>query len=76
LAVAIGGVAGALLDSLLGASLQALRWCPRCECECETSLHRCGTTTTMRRGIGWFQNDAVNFCATLGGALVAALVAR
>ncbi|MGB7015894.1 MAG: DUF92 domain-containing protein, partial [Candidatus Cybelea sp.] len=73
---AIGGVAGALLDSLLGASLQALRWCPRCECECETSLHRCGTTTTMRRGIGWFQNDAVNFCATLGGALVAALVAR
>jgi uncharacterized membrane protein len=29
-----------------------------------------------RRGIGWFQNDAVNFCATLGGALVAVLAAR
>lgn len=75
-AVAIGGVAGALLDSLLGASLQALRWCPACNCECETSRHRCGSPTTMRRGIGWFQNDAVNFCATLGGALVAAIVAR
>jgi uncharacterized protein (TIGR00297 family) len=76
LAVAIGGGAGALLDSLLGASLQALRWCPACKCECETSRHRCGSPTTMRRGIGWFQNDAVNFCATLGGALVAAIIAR
>ncbi len=75
-AVTIGGIAGALLDSLLGASLQALRWCPSCQCECETSRHRCGTPATMRRGIGWFQNDAVNFCATLGGALVAALAAR
>lgn len=76
LAVAIGGVAGALLDSLLGASLQALRWCPRCERECETSPHRCGNPTTMRRGISWFQNDAVNFCATIGGAFFAALVTR
>jgi uncharacterized protein (TIGR00297 family) len=76
LAVAAGGIAGALLDSLLGASLQALRWCPSCQSECETSRHRCGTPTMPRRGIGWFQNDAVNFCATLGGALVAVLAAR
>ncbi len=28
--VAAGGIAGALADSILGASLQALRWCPAC----------------------------------------------
>ncbi|HEX4012672.1 MAG TPA: DUF92 domain-containing protein [Candidatus Cybelea sp.] len=76
LSVTIGGIAGALVDSLLGASLQALRWCPSCRCDCETSPHLCGTPTTLRRGFAWFQNDAVNFCATVGGALVAALGAR
>lgn len=73
--VAAGGVAGALLDSLLGGSLQALRWCPQCGCECETRLHACGTVTELRRGTGWIENDAVNFVATLGGAAVAALLA-
>jgi uncharacterized protein (TIGR00297 family) len=68
---AIGGVAGATLDSLLGATLQALRWCPACALACETNPHRCGTTTTLRRGLRWFGNDAVNFAATLSGALLA-----
>jgi uncharacterized protein (TIGR00297 family) len=71
--VALGGVAGALLDSIVGASLQALRWCPACTCECETRRHHCGTPTVLRRGIGWMENDTVNFIATLGGAIVAAL---
>lgn len=70
-AVAAGGVAGAFLDSLLGATLQALRWCPACACACETNPHRCGAPTVLRRGIGWIENDAVNSMATLCGALVA-----
>jgi uncharacterized protein (TIGR00297 family) len=74
--VALGGIAGALLDSILGAGLQARRWCPACSCECEMPQHHCGTLTTMRRGVRWIQNDAVNLAATLGGALVAALVVR
>lgn len=73
--VAAGGVAGALLDSVLGASLQALRWCPACDRECETRRHECGNTTVLRRGAGWLQNDGVNFAATLGGAIVASLAA-
>jgi uncharacterized protein (TIGR00297 family) len=73
--VAAGGLAGALLDSLLGASLQALRWCPRCACECETRRHHCGAITELRRGARWIENDAVNFAATLCGAAVAALLA-
>lgn len=77
LPVAAAGIAGAMLDSIVGASLQARRWCPRCSCECETPQHYCGTPTTMRRGVRWLQNDAVNLTATLCGAIVAAaLVAR
>ncbi len=75
-AVAAGGFAGSLLDSLAGAMLQSRRWCPMCRTECETSVHRCGTGTAQRGGIAWLQNDAVNFLATLCGALVAAAIAR
>ncbi len=76
LVVAAGGVAGALLDSLLGAGLQALRYCPACACECETRRHACGGATQLRRGVSWIENDTVNFAATLCGALVAALTLR
>jgi uncharacterized protein (TIGR00297 family) len=69
--VALGGVAGAVADSVLGASLQALRWCPVCACECETLRHDCGERTVLRRGASWLENDGVNFAATLCGALVA-----
>lgn len=72
--VAVAGVAGALADSVLGASLQALRWCPNCRCEYETRRHECGARTTLARGIDWIENDAVNFGATLCGATVALLL--
>jgi uncharacterized protein (TIGR00297 family) len=75
LAVFAGGLAGAMVDSLLGGSLQALRWCPVCASACETNPHRCGSPTTLRRGVWWMQNDAVNLAATLCGALVAGFVA-
>lgn len=73
--VAIGGVAGAFLDSILGATAQSLRYCPSCNRECETNPHLCGTRTELRRGFEWFENDAVNFAATLCGALVALVLA-
>jgi uncharacterized protein (TIGR00297 family) len=69
--VFVGGVAGALVDSLLGASLQSLRWCPQCRRACETEPHHCGANTTPMRGLGWVGNDTVNFAATLTGAAVA-----
>lgn len=73
-AVVIGGVAGALVDSLLGATLQTQRWCPRCERACETDPHACSTATIRKRGVEWLGNDAVNFAATLSGALVAGIL--
>lgn len=76
LPVAAGGVAGAFLDSLLGASLQALRRCPACNVDCETNPHHCGTPTTLRRGVAWIENDAINFAATFTGAAVAAILVR
>lgn len=74
-AVAFGGVVGAIIDSVLGASLQALRWCPMCACECETRRHHCGGATILRRGASFLENDGVNFTATLCGALAASLAA-
>lgn len=73
--VALGGVAGGFLDSILGASVQALRWCPACDRDCETNPHECGTPTVLRRGVAWIENDAINACATLGGGAVTGCLA-
>ncbi|MGA7746527.1 MAG: DUF92 domain-containing protein [Candidatus Aquilonibacter sp.] len=69
-----GGVIGSIADSVLGATLQALRYCPQCRRDCETNPHVCGTPTVIRRGLSWFDNDAVNFAATICGAAVAYLL--
>lgn len=69
IAITLAGIVGALVDSILGATLQARRWCPACERECENDPHACGAPTRHRRGLAWFGNDAVNFAATLTGAL-------
>lgn len=71
--VFLGGGLGAIVDSLLGATLQERRSCPACGRECETNPHHCGTPTRLARGLGWMTNDAVNFAATASGAAIAAL---
>jgi uncharacterized protein (TIGR00297 family) len=74
--VAVGGIAGALLDSVLGATVQARRWCPSCKRETERQIHNCGALTQRRRGLPWLDNDLVNFISSAGGGLLAALLAR
>jgi uncharacterized protein (TIGR00297 family) len=75
-ATVTGGIAGALVDSLLGATAQELRYCPVCERNCETNPHGCGTPTVLVRGIPSFSNDLVNFAATLTGAIVGFTIAE
>jgi uncharacterized protein (TIGR00297 family) len=70
-AVTLAGVAGSLADSALGATWQAMYWCPGCETWTERQVHRCGTATELRRGLAWLDNDVVNALATLTGALLA-----
>lgn len=69
--VAAAGFSGAVLDSLLGASVQTLRYCPRCQRACETNPHHCGSHTGAMRGLPWVENDAVNALATAAGAAAA-----
>jgi uncharacterized protein (TIGR00297 family) len=68
--VALAGLGGCLLDSLLGATVQAIHWCPACQKETERTVHRCGQTTVLRRGLTWLGNDTVNLLATLAGAVI------
>jgi uncharacterized protein (TIGR00297 family) len=73
-AVALGGMAGALADSLLGATLQARRWCDLCACSTERLVHTCGTRTQHAGGVAGFDNDVVNAVCSAVGALVALLL--
>jgi uncharacterized protein (TIGR00297 family) len=71
-AVAAAGFVAAGIDSLLGATVQAMYYCPRCQRETEQApLHRCGQATQYRRGWRWLNNDGVNFLATAVGAALA-----
>jgi uncharacterized protein (TIGR00297 family) len=69
-----GGAIGMLVDSLLGATLQASYFCPQCSKPTESRFHRCGTPTTLVRGVQWLTNDVVNLAGTLVGASVGLLV--
>jgi uncharacterized protein (TIGR00297 family) len=71
--IILAGVAGAFIDSLLGATVQAIYWCPTCQKETERQpVHICGTTTYQVRGWSWVKNDLVNFICSFTGAIVAA----
>jgi uncharacterized protein (TIGR00297 family) len=75
-AVALGGAAGALADSLLGATVQARRWCDLCAKSTERPVHSCGTPSRHLAGVEGFDNDWVNAVSSTIGALVAFLLSR
>lgn len=73
--ILISGFTGSLVDSLLGATIQGIFWCPVCEKETERSpRHTCGSPTTLIHGRTWLNNDVVNFICTASSALVAFLL--
>jgi uncharacterized protein (TIGR00297 family) len=71
----VGGFAGSLFDSLLGATVQGIYYCPRCAKETESPVHRCGQVSHPVRGWAWLNNDVVNFSSSLIGGVVATSLA-
>lgn len=75
-AVLLAGIAGSIVDSLLGATIQSRRWCETCQRETERQVHDCGALTKPRKGLALMNNDAVNFLSTVVGGLLAVSLVR
>lgn len=73
-AMVIGGLAGAMADSILGATVQERRWCGTCAAATERRIHRCGSSTRVIGGVERFDNDAVNLTSILIGASITCLL--
>ena len=75
LVIILGGLVGATIDSLLGATVQGIYHCPTCDKETERyPEHHCGTETIQLRGWHWLNNDIVNLICSLVGAVTALVV--
>jgi uncharacterized protein (TIGR00297 family) len=71
----LGGLVGAFADSLIGASVQRIYYCPSCKKETERHpRHTCGTETSPLRGWRWVNNETVNFMCSCVGATAAVLL--
>ena len=74
LLISASGLAGSLFDSFLGATLQAMYYCPTDKKETEKHpLHTCGTENVHIRGWKWLNNDWVNFACGAFGVVIAIL---
>ena len=72
-AAVIGGTAGSLFDSLLGATIQGIYYSEARGKETEKRLEADGSPNRHVRGWRWLGNDWVNLLSSLVGALVGAV---
>jgi len=69
LAATLGGFAGALVDSMMGATIQGIYRCEDCGREVETSTHH-GRLARRIRGIGFVDNNIVNLVSVVFGGVL------
>lgn len=70
----LGGLAGSVIDSLLGATIQQIYYCDNCQKDTERKVHKCGHDTRPLRGWSWLNNDLVNLLASAAGGIVALVI--
>jgi len=70
LAITISGFAGALIDSILGATIQG----HYLDLENEKVVESPGNNSKLIRGWSWLNNDVVNLACSISGGLIALLV--
>jgi uncharacterized protein (TIGR00297 family) len=68
LGVVVAGLGGSLVDSLLGATVQAQYRCTVCSTATERRTHH-DTPTELVHGLPWINNDNVNWACAATGAL-------
>ncbi len=71
---ALGGLAGSLFDSLLGATVQQIYYSSVRQKETEKKIDPDGTANQPLRGWSWMNNDVVNLLASLVGGFVSLLI--
>jgi len=67
--VLVAGLAASLVDSFLGATVQAQYRCPRCAKITEKTVHCENMETELQRGYRWINNDVVNLACAFSGVL-------
>ncbi|HUT20992.1 MAG TPA: DUF92 domain-containing protein [Anaerolineae bacterium] len=70
----LGGIVGAFVDSVMGATIQAVYYSEERQKETEKRSELDGTPNRYLRGWSWVTNDVVNLTSALVGALVGGLV--
>jgi uncharacterized protein (TIGR00297 family) len=66
----VGGMSGAVVDSVIGATIQRRGYCKVCMRQTESTVH-CGEETVVTGGVPFVENNVVNLLATLAGAAAA-----